>query len=521
MTSAEQQPALATTKRKFHKLLDNLTASNSTTSLANTLQGSNASTASLSALSEPDSPEHPNKRPRSANLSMERQRGISEGQERIRQLKEQLLTPRREGTIKVVGKTVSTPKASTPRKAPNFQPYSQEHFLGRLKTFADVRKWTTKPDAINEVEWAKRGWSCDIWNTVACKGGCENRVAVKLRPKRKDANGKDIEMSEDLAFDIDDALVYRYKDLIVEGHADDCLWRKRGCQGRIAHAAVTRPRLTTQTEDIYHIPIASRTKSSAELLDRYRFLKAISADLPLEEHITYPDPPIQQILSRIPSSFFTSSGTTPPLSPTDTVAFAFALFGWTGVSESRISLAVCNHCFQRLGLWLSSATRLTEMSKKLDVPIESLRLNLLESHREHCPWKNAHVQANEKDSPIADMPAWQTLQFMLLGRHKDGLSGVQTPHKQTPRKQHQQHARGTDSVDMGSELEYPRGSMDSVDRPKEIEDDEDGGLREKWSKLKAKLKRSASKKSLKSIRSGKSVKSGKSVATKAGEREKS
>jgi hypothetical protein len=161
------------------------------------------------------------------------------------------------------------------------------------------------------------------------------------------------------------------------------------------------------------------------------------------------------------------------------------------------------------------------MSKKLDVPIESLRLNLLESHREHCPWKNAHVQANEKDSPIADMPAWQTLQFMLLGRHKDGLSGVQTPHKQTPRKQHQQHARGTDSVDMGSELEYPRGSMDSVDRPKEIEDEEDGGLREKWSKLKAKLKRSASKKSLKSIRSGKSVKSGKSVVTKAGEREKS
>ena len=249
MASAEQ-PALATTKRKFHKLLDNLTASNSTTSLASTLQESNASTASLSALSETGSSEHPSKRPRSANLSMERQRGISEGQERIRQLKEQLMTPRREGTIKVVGKTLvtpktSTPKASTPRKAPNFQPYSQDHFLERLKTFADVRKWTTKPDAINEVEWAKRGWSCDIWNTVACKGGCENRVAVKLRPKRKDANGKELEMSEDLAFDIDEALVDRYKDLITEGHADDCLWRKRGCQGTIKYARVTATQLTT------------------------------------------------------------------------------------------------------------------------------------------------------------------------------------------------------------------------------------------------------------------------------------
>lgn len=233
MGSTEQQPALATTKRKFNRLLDNLTASTSTTSLASSLHESNASTASLS---DPESPEPPNKRPRSAGLSMERQRNISEGQARIQQLKEQLLLPRREGTVRVVGKTAhipkaSTPKASTPRRAPNFQPYSQDHFLERLKTFADVRKWTTKPDAINEVEWAMRGWSCDIWNTVACKGGCENRVAVKLRPKRKDASGKTLEMSEDLAVDIDDALVERYKELIIQGHADDCLWRKRGCQG--------------------------------------------------------------------------------------------------------------------------------------------------------------------------------------------------------------------------------------------------------------------------------------------------
>jgi hypothetical protein len=174
---------------------------------------------------------------------VERQRGISEGQERIRQLKEQLLTVRREGTVRVVGKTALTPKASaptasTPRKAPNFQPYSQDQFLERLKTFADVKKWTTKPDAISEVDWAMRGWSCDIWNTVACKGGCENRVAVKLRPKRKDASGKDIEMSEDLAFDVDDALVQRYKDLIVEGHSEDCLWRKRGCQGTQKYRAL-------------------------------------------------------------------------------------------------------------------------------------------------------------------------------------------------------------------------------------------------------------------------------------------
>ncbi|EUC43739.1 hypothetical protein COCMIDRAFT_100040 [Bipolaris oryzae ATCC 44560] len=504
MDSTQQQPALATTKRKFNKLLDNLTASTSTTSLANSLQESNAS---VESLSDPDDPNQPNKRPRSAGLSTERERNISEGQERIRQLKEQLMTPRREGTVRVVGKTLytpkaSTPKASTPRKEPNFQPYSQEHFLARLKTFADVKKWTTKPDAINEVEWAMRGWSCDIWNTVACKGGCENRVAVKLRPKRKDASGRDLEMSEDLTVEIDNALVERYKELIIEGHAEDCLWRKRGCQ-----------------EDIYHIPIASRAKSSAELLDRYRSLRAISTDLPFLEHITYPEPSIRRIVERIPSTFFTSTPDTPyPTSSTDIVAFGFALFGWTGVSESRISLAVCNHCFQRLGLWLSSASRLQEMSRKLEVSVDSLRLNLVEAHREHCPWKNAEVQGNSKDGPIANMAAWQTLQFILLGRSKDVFSsssaaaaGPNTPQKSTPRKS---HAGRTDSVELDADLEYPRGSIDSVDRPKYNDEDEEGGLKEKWIKLKAKLKRSASKKSMKSTKSGKSGKSTKSTFTK-------
>jgi hypothetical protein len=225
---SETQPALATTKRKFHKLVDSIAASTSTTSLASTLRGSNASDTSLALGS---SPEHPNKRPRSSNASLERDRSISASQARIQALKDQLLTPRRQGTVRVVG-TATASKDTTPRKTPNFQPHSQEQFLSRVKTFADVKRWTTKPDAINEIEWARRGWSCDTWNTVACKGGCEKRVAVKLYPKRKDANGEAIEMSEDMAVDVGDRLVERFKELIETGHAEDCLWRKRGCQGQ-------------------------------------------------------------------------------------------------------------------------------------------------------------------------------------------------------------------------------------------------------------------------------------------------
>ena len=224
------QPALATTKRKFYKLLDDVTAGNSTASLGNSLRESNASTTSLAAPGT-----SANKRSR---LSMEGKERVTSGSDRIKALQNRLLTPGKSlgrpviGTVRAVGARAPPAQPSTPRKEPYFQPYSQDHFLGRLKTFADVRKWTNKPDAIDEVQWAKRGWSCDIWNAVACKGGCEQRVVVNLRPKRKDKDGNDIEMSEDLAYDVDEALVGKYEELIVEGHGEDCLWRKRGCSGR-------------------------------------------------------------------------------------------------------------------------------------------------------------------------------------------------------------------------------------------------------------------------------------------------
>ncbi|KAF2796191.1 zf-C3HC-domain-containing protein [Melanomma pulvis-pyrius CBS 109.77] len=489
---ADIQPALATTKRKFNRLLDNLTASASTSSLASTLQESNASTASISN-ADPTTPEPAPKRSRlsDVSVSMERPRNVS-GNDRIRALQDKLFTPRAEtnrfaGTgVRSVG-TKTSAQPTTPRKTPNFAPYSQEQFLVRLKSFADVKKWTNKPDAIGEVEWAKRGWVCDTWNTVACKGGCEQRVVVKLRPKRKDRDGKEIEMSEDLAVEIDEGLVEKYYELVLDGHHEDCLWRKAGCK-----------------DEIYHIPIPSRTKSSAELLDRYESFKAISNDLPLLENITYPDPPVSDVLARIPTAFWSPPGSTtphePPTSPSDIAAFTFALFGWSGVSESKIALATCSHCFQRIGLWLSNDARLKEMSAKLDVPIESLRLNLLESHREHCPWKNPITQGNPKNGPIENMAAWQTLEFMLMGKKKEVRPVIED-------------MRRDDSFDIG------RGSIDSAVSVADA--DKDDSLNEKWKRFKAKLRRTTSRKSLKSSsKSVKSARSVKSVKSVGGDKEK-
>lgn len=131
-------------------------------------------------------------------------------------------------------------------------PRSQAQFLARLRTFADVRQWTSKPEAVGEVEWAKRGWLCVGVNMVACKGGCEKRVVVGLRAVAKDEEGVEVEGSEDFSVDVgeseytvpvqefplttspaDDELVRRYVDIIVTGHEESCLWRGAGCGGKL------------------------------------------------------------------------------------------------------------------------------------------------------------------------------------------------------------------------------------------------------------------------------------------------
>jgi hypothetical protein len=199
---------------------------------------------------------------------MDKPRNVS-GSERIRAIQEKLFqsrkasTDRRSGAgIREVASHPTPAKLSTPRKEPNFQPFSQEQFLGRLKTYADVKKWTSKPDMISEVEWAKRGWVCDTWNTVACKGGCEQRVVVKLYPKRMDGEGKEIDMTEDTKVDVDEGLVEKYRDLIIDGHYEDCLWRKRGCSGMPTPASFRRSR----TNSSQMISTTSRYRTAPKAL---------------------------------------------------------------------------------------------------------------------------------------------------------------------------------------------------------------------------------------------------------------
>jgi len=158
--------AVETSKRKFHQLLDSLTAA--------------------SAPSSTKAASHP----------------LASNAKRVRASPFTRMHPDVTASAAVGTAPISTPP-STPTPAPHYEPWSQPAFLARLQTFADVARWTPgKPDTVDGPAWARRGWTCVDVDTVACRGGCERRVVVVLRPARRDAAGLPLAGTEDWAADV-------------------------------------------------------------------------------------------------------------------------------------------------------------------------------------------------------------------------------------------------------------------------------------------------------------------------------
>lgn len=252
-------PALSTTKRKFDRILESI---------------SNPSTSPSRALHH-DSNASSNSNPFS-NIADFR------AAKRFRYTESMSPSPSivKSSPSKELGKTVEGGKI---HELPNFAPYDRELFLKRLETFRDVDKWMSKPTLINEVEWAKRGWTCVGKDKVGCVGGCGAEVMIILendRPLEKDTslendkspetdrllenenalenakskeNGQSLEndealeenkgklMDEDKNTKLDGyepwlesakrELVEKYRGMIVSEHEEGCMWRRRGCDG--------------------------------------------------------------------------------------------------------------------------------------------------------------------------------------------------------------------------------------------------------------------------------------------------
>jgi len=126
------------------------------------------------------------------------------------------------------------------RKPPNFAPWDRSQFLERLQTYRHVDKWMSKPEKINEVQWAKRGWSCVGKERVGCVGGCRKELVIMLESSREDREYVDTRTAEQEEEEEDEEewrakaqaqLVEKYTDMVTTAHDGGCLWRRRGCDG--------------------------------------------------------------------------------------------------------------------------------------------------------------------------------------------------------------------------------------------------------------------------------------------------
>ncbi|KAK5679712.1 hypothetical protein LTS10_007660 [Elasticomyces elasticus] len=287
------------------------------------------------------------------------------------------------------------------RKPPNYSPWSHDTFLARLKTFSSVSLWHPKPEAISEVEWARRGWVCVDVNTVACKGGCEKRVVVSLLFDKTDDNadesntGVDDEDSDDESMK-EDALVARYRSLLVDGHSTSCPWHKAGCKDDIYHLQVVRP-------SIWQPELKKRYQSLRELDPVIRDVNVTT--IPRESANSLPS---ERLLADVPSDLLDEADST----STDAArALDVALHGWRGSQDSGNDLLRCDACFQRVGLWMYQPGYQQSRASSDDDDDSMATLDLLELHRDHCPWRNSDTQ--KASGTLSGLNASQILQRVV------------------------------------------------------------------------------------------------------------
>lgn len=123
------------------------------------------------------------------------------------------------------GSAVS-PAKGTKTEAPKYCPGDRNELIRRLGTFQELTEWTPKPDKVNEIEWAKRGWVCHGKERVSCTL-CHKELVVKMN--KREVDGKEVQIM--VGSDIEEGLVKRFVELIIDAHQEDCLWRRRGCDG--------------------------------------------------------------------------------------------------------------------------------------------------------------------------------------------------------------------------------------------------------------------------------------------------
>ncbi|EER23755.1 hypothetical protein CPC735_051250 [Coccidioides posadasii C735 delta SOWgp] len=387
--------ALASKKRKFHRVLE-----------------------SLSNNSNAPKPSPPKPIPKDPTVATPK--SIDPTIKRVR------LTPGSEPDDTVIRPSKSSlpSRSSTTSLRPNFVPWDRDRFLERLETFRRVDRWSPKPEAINEVQWAKRGWSCVDVMRVECVGGCGHSVVVKLPDDIEELEEYDSEKIEERK-QVRTALVEEYVKLIVEGHGERCPWRRAGCD-----------------DSIHRLLLGKPENALKGLKERYTNLHSLAKKLPCIERIVLPqNMDMNELLKMIPPETFSTSDSESKIAGAEKETpqrtsgeseetpnegthkdinksvLALALFGWDLCGDKRAGLASCNACFRRLGLWMYNPKEdgSSSIYPTLDVVVE---------HLDYCPWVNAKTQSgSEKQlsqrSPVGSaLAGWEVLERVIRNVHR-------------------------------------------------------------------------------------------------------
>ncbi|KAH9907190.1 zf-C3HC-domain-containing protein [Xylariomycetidae sp. FL2044] len=278
--------------------------------------------------------------------------------------------------------------------SPKYSPGDRDELIRRLGTFQELTEWTPKPDEINEIEWAKRGWVCNGKERVRCTL-CHKELVVKTTTK--DAEGNEMNVSN--GSDIEEALVKKFAELITEAHQEDCLWRRHGCDDSLLRLTLAHPRTAL-----------------ISLRERYDDLCMRPSFLPYLFNLRLPPTlDLEAVKTQLTKKFFTEP---PPLPNTNSstpndVALALALTGWQGLNNPRIGAvpnsATCATCLRRLGLWMFKSKEVDEETGQIVVPAPMDHLDPVREHRFFCPWRNAAAQHNPGSKTNDNKTAWEIL----------------------------------------------------------------------------------------------------------------
>ena len=175
-------------------------------------------------------------------------------------------------------------------------------------------------------------------------------------------------------------------------------------------------------DTIYRLPLNNPSTSTAALKARYVSLVAMESEIP--SNVLAPDDNgIQDVVKTLPEDFLHSpqnekDGST-SLNRLDYLnkdALLLAMLGWQAETGHIKGLVTCEACFRRLGLWLFQSRQQDaslDRSSSEEVAATMNTLDVINEHREFCPWINAASQNGSSGGE----PGWKILVRVLSTAH--------------------------------------------------------------------------------------------------------